>query len=431
MIRTLLLLVVLLCPGAAFAQTYWVGDFLDSLGMNTHMTQGDSPTLVSQEVGYLGIHNLRDYGNHGVATPFITVFNATGVKFDLFMEHPETDLNSARILAGMGALTSIEGPNEPNNFAVTFGSVNCGGAGQKTWLPCAQLQQSLYATVKADTVLKNYPVLNISEVGAEPDNVGLQYNQIPTPAPLGVKMPAGTRYSDYLNDHNYFIGNCHNLVDNLTWGAAGDTIFNCTDGLYWEHILTWAGRFPGYDPTKIEYQGHATTESGWGTGGAFPLTQDLQGKWALNFYLSQFARHFRWSYFYELQDGSGGDTGQAGVFDNTGVPKLAATYIHNLTTILANSGPKPASLTQMNWGTTVIPTVHSFTLEKSDGSLWLVVWDERATATDKVNVTFNGVAHNYNLYDPTQSATPIGAGINATSIALGMSNHPLIIQITK
>ena len=52
-------------------------------------------------------------------------------------------------------------------------------------------------------VLKDYPVWSITEGGAETDNVGLQFLTIPERA--GTVMPAGTRYADYANVHNYYL----------------------------------------------------------------------------------------------------------------------------------------------------------------------------------------------------------------------------------
>jgi hypothetical protein len=64
-----------------------------------------------------------------------------------------------------------------------------------------------------------------------------------------------------------------------------------------------------------------------------------------------------------------------------------------------------------------------------DGSFWLVAWDERATASDSVQVTFGGQSRNYNLYDPTRALTPIGAGLAVLGLQVTLSDHPVIIQI--
>jgi hypothetical protein len=77
-------------------------------------------------------------------------------------------------------------------------------------MPVAQFQRDLYATVKNDPFLRQYPIFGVSESGAETDNVGLQFLAIPTGA--SALFPAGTRFADYANVHNYVIGNGHRMT---------------------------------------------------------------------------------------------------------------------------------------------------------------------------------------------------------------------------
>jgi hypothetical protein len=52
--------------------------------------------------------------------------------------------------------------------------------------------------------------------------------------------------------------------------------------------------------------------------------------------------------------------------------------------ILADNGSRPVP-GNLNFAVlTSAPTVHQQIFQKSDGSFWLVVWDERATASDIV-----------------------------------------------
>jgi hypothetical protein len=53
----------------------------------------------------------------------------------------------------------------------------------------------------------------------------------------------------------------------------------------------------------------------------------------------------------------------------------------------------------------------------------------RRTASDSVQITFGGQSRNYNLYDPTQASTPIGAGLAVPGLGVTLSDHPVIIQI--
>jgi hypothetical protein len=64
-------------------------------------------------------------------------------------------------------------------------------------VPLAQFQRDYYAAIKADSTLRNVPVWSPTFVGTEPDNAGLQFLEIPTPAPGGVLLAAGTALKDY------------------------------------------------------------------------------------------------------------------------------------------------------------------------------------------------------------------------------------------
>ena len=77
------------------------------------------------------------------------------------------------------------------------------------------------------------------------DNVGLQFLTIPPGA--GTLMPAGTRYADCANVHNYiYHPGSPGLADNKTWNAADPTSACKVDGLYGNYGVTWAKHFRGY-----------------------------------------------------------------------------------------------------------------------------------------------------------------------------------------
>src|SRR5262249_7372685 len=159
-----------------------------------------------------------------------------------------------------------------------------------------------------------YPVFNISEVGAEIDNVGLQWRAIPAVPPPDVLMLPGTQFADYNNDHNYVVGNLHNMVDNFAWGAAGFVNFNAVDGWYGEHVSTWAHHFTGYAPGDATLVRKVTTETGWGTNPAIAgaISEEKQASVLLDTYMSQFVRGWSYTFWYQLRDGEGGDNAQAG-----------------------------------------------------------------------------------------------------------------------
>jgi hypothetical protein len=404
-----------------------VNKFLSSLGVNTHIEQGYPEINYEPMFRYTGVRNTRDGSTPGSASQLVTLHKNTGVLVDVFGTNLPNVLNSAQTLACAGALLSVEGPNEPNNFPIIYNGQQGGGSG--TWLPVAQYQRDLYAQVKASPTLKNYPIFAVSEGGAEVDNVGLQFLTIPAGATT--VMPVDTKYADYANPHNYVTGHELILYDNQAWNAADPILRSHWDGLSLEYGLTWAHGFTGYSDTQLQTLARVTTETGWGTQGVGALTEVQQGKIFLNMYLDQFKRGWRYTFIYQMRDNEGGDTRSFGLYHADLTPKIAANYLHNFTTILAdNTTLTPGTLTYSVLGETA--TVHDLLMQKSDGTFYLAVWDERAGAgVDNVTVTLGGTHTSVKVYDPTIGTTAVKTLSNISTVALTLGFHPLILAISN
>ena len=147
-----------------------------------------------------------------------------------------------------------------------------------------------------------------------------------------------------------------------------------------------------------------------------------------NTFLAQFKRGWTFTFIYELIDGEG-SAGNQGLFHSDYTPKLAATYIHNLTTILADTAPlsNPGALNDSipNEST----TVHDLLLQKSSGTFELLVWDERASASDLVTVNLGVNVPTVNVYDVTSGTTPIQVLSNVSSIPLTLTDHAVILEL--
>ena len=123
-------------------------------------------------------------------------------------------------------------------------------------------------------------------------------------------------------------------VDNQAWNAADPTLNGPWDGLFGEHGITWRHRFQGYSTEQLLRLPRVTSETGWDTV-ANIIGERTQGVVSVNTFLSQFKRSWRYTFIYQLRDGEGG-VDNLGLFNANSTPKLAATYIHNMTTILAD-----------------------------------------------------------------------------------------------
>jgi hypothetical protein len=78
----------LLGLSTAAAQSVWVGDFINSIGMNIHASQGYAPSNYITMLNYLGIKSVRDGANRGNYTPYLQIAQGTGAKFDIFVKEP-------------------------------------------------------------------------------------------------------------------------------------------------------------------------------------------------------------------------------------------------------------------------------------------------------------------------------------------------------
>ena len=419
----------------SLAQTTAVSanDFLNSIGACSAVSRrGETLANTIECARYLGLRWFRSgYESNVPIADLIELHNQTGVRFSYGLLSGGKDiprlLDGAKQLASAGALIALEGNNEPNNWGITY--QNQTGGRNLSWLPVAKLQSDLYNAVNSDPVLGSYPVWNLTESGAEVDNVGLQFLTIPNGE--GNLVPDGTRYADYANCHNYMIHpGWPGLHDNQTWIASDPTSACKVDGLYGNYGSTWRHHYPGYSESDLLTLPRVTTETGV-TLGEF-VTEQVQALLYLSVYLDQFNRGWKYTSIYLLRDRTDEGGNQTfGFYRPDYTPRLSATYLHNLTTILADhsSIPMPGNL---NYSIPNQPvTVHDMLLQKSDGKFELVVWNERLSGSDNVMVNLGATFASVTIYDPTIGTSPFQSLSNVSSVVLTLSNHPVIIEILE
>lgn len=417
----------------ALAQTTAVSasDFLSSIGVVSAISRrGEDLANTIDAARYLGLRWFRSgYESRVPVADLIELHNQTGVRFSYGLLSGGTNiprlLDGARQLAEAGALIAIEGPNEPNNWAINYQDEK--GGRDLSWLPVAKLQRDLYSAVKADPVLGSYPVWSLTEGGAQTDNVGLQFLTIPDDA--DTLMPAGTKYADYANCHNYVTHpGWPGLHDNQTWIAADPASACKVDGLYGNYGSTWRHHYRGYSESDLLTLPRVTTETGVKIRG--PVTEEIQALFYLSLYLDQFKRGWKHTSIYLLRDRTDERGNQTfGFYRPDYTPRLAATYLHNLTTILADDNSIP-TLGNLSYYIPNQPeTVHDLLLQKSNGKFELVVWNERLSGLDNVAMKLGATFASVAIYDPTVGTAPIQTLSNASSVELTLRNHPVIIEI--
>lgn len=422
---------------AAPTKAIATNDFLNSIGVvSTFPDRGQPLKNTIDMIRYCGfrwvragIEGLSENGPTTVQT-FLDLHRKTGVRLSWGLVSGGTDVKklvqTGKVLAKAGALLAFEGNNEPNNWGVTYKGEK-GGGRENSWMAVAKLQRDLYRAVKSDPVLAKYPVWSISEPGAETDNVGLQFLDIPPGAQT--LMPDGTKYADYANVHNYvYHPNSRDLADNKTWDAADPTAASRVDGLFGNFGITWARGYLGYTQQQLDRLPRVTTETGVTVNKR--VTEELQGLHLMNLYLAQFKRGYAYTSVYILRDRTDEGGNQAfGFFRPDYTPRKAAIYLHNLTTILMDDGI-PAESGQLDYTIVDQPeTVHDLLLQRSDGTFQLVVWGERLSGQDRVTVRLGSGSASVKIYDPTVGVEPLRTLAGASSIDLTLSDHPLVIEL--
>jgi hypothetical protein len=435
-----------LAADANTIQAVRANDFLQSLGACTHIIQGmDSPLSVEAGIRYLGIRNIRDDGttNRMLVGALCAIHSATGAMIDelpLSGDLADTQAQWEQ-LAACGALVAAEGPNEPNNFGFSYKGHQCSSnRGNGTFLPCAQFQAALYSMVHDDPKLAGAPVWGMSIVGAEPDNVGLQWLKIPNGS--NASMPDGTKYADVANAHNYVQGHgssAQTLEDNQAFWAEsvsrGGACAGCFDvyGEYWGGAGgspgqgTWA---KGY-PVNILGQNQipkVTTETGWNLTNTPSVSDDMRGRLLTDVYLQAYKQGWSKTFIYLMFNNATGDRGY-GIMDTPGRPTLLGRYIHNLTSILADNSSafSPGSV---NCSFSGMPsTGYAMLMQKSNGNYELALWGEAFASRTSSMVTINlGATYPVKVYDITQGSAPVREPGRVATVQLPLTDHVMIVE---
>ncbi|MHC4050483.1 RHS repeat protein [Bradyrhizobium sp. 25ACV] len=393
--------------------------FIDSIGVNTHAGFGwtgyNNLALMVDDLEYLGVTHLRDaMGTSPAAQPVVEGLAAAGYKFDFLVSSalPQTGTTGLQnyiaslqkfVASHPGSISAIEGLNEANHQPFSYN-------GSSSLTAAAQFQSALYQAVNANAALGSIPVYNLS----------LAYND-----PQGYSQLGNMSGSvDYANAHAY-------VSTSLTTSSSIAATLSA--------VMTAA---PG-KPVVITETGYTTQANTQYLG----VNETVQAKSILNTLVDAYKAGVSATYLYELfdRDSSAGNTNPEanfGLFNSDGTPKLAATAIHNLTTILADDGKGSQQPTDpLNYTLSNMPaTGNSMVLGKSNGAYELVVWAEPklwkdandteiSNPTETVTVNLGGVHHSVKVYDTLTGTTAIASYTDVSTITIPVSDHPLIIEI--
>lgn len=390
---SLALLCLSLPVATAHAAAVRAHDALMTWGVNTHFDFNSygyqSLPVAASNITYLGLKVLRD--SPQVATDavlWLAVSQATGAKFDAYIAETSPtgmilDMGYFTALNAAGVLMAIEGGNEEDDaYPVSLGNTLAG---------TAQFQQLVYALGQ----ILHLPVINMS-------------------------FGAGwTATNNWQGDY----GAVGDLSAYATWGNA--------------HTYPLAGQTPSYAIQTINALAKltaparpvATTEIGWDV---TLFSQAIIAKYALDASLDAVLYGNPGLYFYALYDDG---SGQWGFFNADGTPRPAATALHNLTTLIADTGATAATFTPGLLTFTLTGTTSgdsSQIIAKSNGTYWLALWNETEAANSPHTVTVGlpAAASAVTLYDPLVGTTAVQSWSNVAAIAVPVTDHPTLLAIT-
>lgn len=406
---------VLGTPSADDAATYTVEalssqDFANRIGVNTHIhyTDGgyaDVPKTIDA-LRYLGVRNLRD----SVPDPSLPggggynfdKFADQGFKFD-FVVSPSLPLSKTLSLletfarAHPHAIAAVEGPNEVNNWPVSYK----GETGSKA---AVDYQADLYAAIKDNPLLSALPVYNLT---SWPELIGKSdvYNAHSYP-------PKGEQPEDHVKN---VVRQLHKL-DHLK-----------------SAVITEVGYY---------------TLPGKGTWGG--VDDATQAKLSLNLILDSIGMGISRVYLYQLLDAYPDPSNNEmekhfGLFDIDYRPKPAASAIHNLLQTVAANDPATPGAKRATPSLTVSAgdlNVKRLLLDGDQKVSTLILWDERKiwdseknaplpVPASEVTVDSDAEIAKIDVIDPIKATEPVQTVRKARSVKVQLEGYPVLIKLQR
>lgn len=339
----LLLTTALLAWPAHAENAHGADAFVDTIGLNIHLHDGDTPygdfPAVEHALRTLGIRHVRDglidtqwmpyydrmntLGRDGIKCIFITNPHQTVA---LLQSYPDRMKDS---------FEGYEAPNEYDNSS------------DPQWAATlTRFLPTLANVVRTNPHDSRFPIIGPSFVHAESS------------------LFRGTsQYFDFSNLHNYFAGRNPGTAG---WGANG------YGSLTWDiDLVTRPWPTLPIVTTETGYQTDTTNPQG--------IPESIAAKYLPRLLLEQYAHGIRKTYLYELVDVS---LPQQNIYNTFGLvrsdfsPKPAFLSIQHLISLLADPGAPfaPGSLSFTLSGE--LSNVHHLLFQKRDGTYLIAIWQE-------------------------------------------------------
>lgn len=518
-----------------------VGDFLNSLGVNTHI---QSETIYQNLPAILGA--IQFIGATAIRDDLLTVAtNPSTVNIYSFLAQNGIGLcllspiiedgttlvvadcvNAAAAIVQRGpagAIIALEMPNEPEITPYTYAGSTTSTTVFPGFRPVANFMSAYYTAVKSNAFLANVPLVHASVAGGYDvlddglawlsvpngyQNLTLTSNAVTTSSAtlhfanttgvqvgmfvylsstingvslgtvssttlttvvlsattthasgtayrFGACVPDATKFSDILNLHVYPSNSSGSSVP-PSFGYVSAQSVDPTlplGGNFFEYEIidnysSPSGSSNAIGPSLALAQSYPTwvTEYGYPTSGiagsSEAVSTTVQAKNLITAWLNAWQSGIERFFIYSLYDDVSSPTlGLSfGMFTFGGIAKLAATYMNNFVTVLADTGFNRNSFSANPLGFSIsnIPSSgDSVLFQGSSGTFYLVLWNNinnwNYAAGTPITVTSTTVTVSFerqgsiSVYDPTVSATA-QASSTGSVISLGITDYPKIIS---
>jgi hypothetical protein len=386
-------------------------DFLDGIGVNTHVGYADSQygpeRSILAAMDYIGVRHARDVAiNPGQpSASHYRALAAAGVRFCLFWGVHRTMAEAIGHVGALeaqypGSVAALEGPNEIKP-GFSWNGLAGNAAGQA-------FMTDLRRVAGADPRLNRKPVVNYTSyapVAADCDFANQH------PYPKGGRQPAAI----IRQAHDEYVGP--------------------------------RGVMPGKPMMFTEFGYHTLVSKPARQGRWQGVDEDLQASLLINGLLDAVSLGVSRTYIYQLLDGYADGAAAPdqerhfGLFRFDGSPKPAATALKALFTVLADSSPGARAFAPAPVAAVVEADgpVRSLSFRNAQGRAFVALWNETqvwdvqaaarlAVTPTTVTVKMSGAApvRQVDLVDPAQnrafppsSATRVAVGAHPTILAIG------------
>ncbi len=400
---------------SAAAETARSADnFVDSIGVNTHLFYDDSVyyqkynEIIKPKLLDLGVRHIRDTGTRNLNGYLdrLKELSTQGIRSTLIFDPRDSSPAGAVALIkelGGGVVEAAQGPNEYDL------------SGDSNWVNTLRTyQQQLYQAIKGDSATASLAVDG------------------PTLTSEGAYNSVGdlSSFVDYGAMNNYYSGR-----NPGTSGWADNGYGSLARNVELAH--TYSGSKPVIT-TETGYHNTVNT-----TDGHRGVPEDVAGKYIPRLCLEQFNYGIPRTLIYEFINTYNDPNSlyqNFGLLRNDGSEKPAFTALKNLISLLKDPGATftPGALDYALSGNTT--DIHHTLLQKRNGTFYLILWQEVSSfdpdyqqnlniSSLQVTLTLNQPIESATTYLPNNSTASVKLATKPNQISLNVPDYPLVVEL--